>query len=210
MVDACIRSLQTRSIERLYPLSAFQWAIYQDIVNSLAQPQRSLDQSAGHVSSSSDWAKYHVHLGKPGTGKSQVVIRAIHHALQQEYAVLLPAPVALLAQGYKAIFGQDLEAETLHAAFHIPVDPQQTGDVNFELNRFDMVVVDKTSLVSLQTFGIMASTLNRLNSRPAIVIAGDKYQQQPLQTVDSRVTTTVSILNNNTFTAQNSVKHALY
>ena len=139
-----------------------------------------------------------------------MVIRAIHHALQQEYAVLLPAPVALLAQGYKAIFGQDLGAETLHAAFHIPVDPQQTGDVNFELNRFDMVVVDKASLVSPQTFGIMASTLNRLNSRPAIVIAGDKYQQQPLQTVDSRVTTTVSILNNNTFTAQNSVKHALY
>ena len=126
VVDGRIGCLQTRSIERLYPLSPFQMAIYRDIVDSLARRQRFLDQAAGDVgssSSSSAWSKYCLLLGKPGTGKSQVVIRAIHHALQQEAAVLLAALVALLAQGYRAIFRSDLKCETLHAAFHILVDP---------------------------------------------------------------------------------------
>ena len=145
VVDRRIGCLQTRSIERLYPLSPFQMAIYRDIVDSLAQRQRFLDQAAGDVgsSSSSGWSKYCLLLGKPGTGKSQVVIRAIHHALQQEAAALLAAPVALLAQGYRAIFRSELECETLHAAFHVLVDPNQSMDVNFSLNRFDMVVVGR-------------------------------------------------------------------
>lgn len=43
-----------------------------------------------------------------------------------------------------------------------------------------------------------------------MVIAGDKCQQQPLQTVDGRVSSTTSILNDSTFSEQNSAKHALY
>ena len=91
VVDGRIGSLQARSIERLYPLSAFQTAIYRDIVDSLAQRQRFLNQPAGNASSRSSssstsaascsWSKYCVLLGKPGTGKSQVLIRAIHTAL---------------------------------------------------------------------------------------------------------------------------------
>ena len=45
--------------------------------------------------SSDDWWKYCLLLGKPGTRKSQVVVRAFHHAIQQECAVLLATPVAL-------------------------------------------------------------------------------------------------------------------
>ena len=56
----------------------------------------------------------------------------------------------------------------------------------------------------------MAGTFNRLNCRPVVVISGDKCQQQPLQTVDGRVSSTISILNDTTFSEQNSVKHALY
>ena len=73
-----------------------------------------------------------------------------------------------------------------------------------------MVVVDEASLVSPKSFSIVAATLNRLNCRPEVVIAGDKKQQQPLQTVDSRVFTMRSILNDNTFGEKNPVKHALY
>lgn len=35
--------------------------------------------------------------------------------------------------------------------------------MNFELNKFDMVVVDEASLLSPETFHLMASTFNRLN-----------------------------------------------
>lgn len=209
VVDSSIGCLQALSLEGLYPLSPHQNAIFQDIVGSLAQRQRFLDRSAD-PDPSSDWAKYRMLRGKPGTGKSQVLIRAIHHALQQELKVLLAAAVALLAQGYRAIFRYDLEADTIHAAFHVPIDGHLTADVNFELNKFDMVAVDEASLVSPEPFHLMATTFNRLNVRPVVVIATDKCQQQPLQTVDGRVSATVSILNDQTFTPANSVKHRLY
>ena len=148
-------------------------------------------------------------LGKLGTGKSQVVIRAIHHAIEQKFAGLA-APVALLAQEYRSIFGPDLDAETIHAAFHIPVDQQRAADVNSPLNRYDMVVIDEGSLVSPLNLSYVASTFNRLNSRPVVVVAGDQRQQQPLQTLEGRVSNTVSVLNDHTFQQENSVKHALY
>lgn len=94
--------------------------------------------------------------------------------------------------------------------FHSLVNDHQTADLNYSLNRYDMVVVDEASLVSPKSFSIVAATLNRLNCRPVVVIAGDKKQQQPLQTVDSRVFTMRSILNDNTFGEKNPVKHALY
>ena len=211
IVDARIGCLQSRSVERLYPLSPLQRAIFQDIVDSLAQRQTFLDDRVDcDGQQDSSWRKFRVLLGKPGTGKSQVLIRAIHQAVQRECSVLLAAPVALLAQGYRAIFGPDLECDTLHAAFHIPVQPGQSWDVNFSLNRFDMVVVDEASLVSPASFDIVAATLNRLNCRPVVVIAGDCRQQQPLQTVQGRVCNTVSILNDDTFGQENAVKHSLY
>ena len=149
-------------------------------------------------------------LGKPGTGKSQVIIRAMHTAIQQEHRVLLAAPVALRAQGYRDIFVKELDCETLHAAFNIPVNSNQTRDVNFALNRYDMVVVDEGSLVSPESFQIVAAALNRLNCCPVVVIAGDKKQQQPLKTVGGKTGTTRSILNDRTFGAENSVQHGLY
>ena len=86
----------------------------------------------------------------------------------------------------------------------------QTADFNYSLNHYDIVVADETSLVLPASFSLVAATLNRLNCRPVVVISGDKKQQQPLQTVDGRVPTTRSILNDNTFGEQNAVKHALY
>ena len=125
-------------------------------------------------------------MGKPGTGKSQVLIRVIHEALQREASILLAAPVALLAQGYRSIFGAHLECDTLHAAFHIPVNDGHVFDVNFALNRFDMVVVDEASLVSPASFNMVAATLNRLNCcrhrwRPATTAASADSKGEGLQ-----------------------------
>lgn len=104
IVDARIGCLQTRSVECLYPLSPLQRTIFQDIVDSLAQRQTFLDDRVDcDGQQDSSWRKFRVLLGKPGTGKSQVLIRAIHEALQRECSVLLAAPVALLAQGYRDI-----------------------------------------------------------------------------------------------------------
>ena len=44
-------------------------------------------------------------------------------------------------------------------------------------------------MISSPLFGAMASTFNRMNLRPVMVLAGDKCQQQPLQTINGRITT---------------------
>ena len=184
-------------------------SVTQTILN-LTQRQAFVDQPANSGPEiDCGWCKYRILMGKPGTGKSQVLIRVIHEALQREASVLLAAPVALLAQAYRSIFGADLECNTLHAAFRIPVNDGQAFDVNFALNRFDMVVVDEASLVFPASFNMVAATLNCLNCCPVVVIAGDSRQQQPLQTVKGKVSNTVSIVNDHTFT-HNAVKHALY
>ncbi|KAL9976907.1 hypothetical protein ACROYT_G014249 [Oculina patagonica] len=149
-------------------------------------------------------------IGKPGTGKSQVLIRSIFHAIQEEYQVLVTAPVALLAQAYKKVFAGEVTTDTIHGAFNVPLDVNQRQDKNFALNKYDLVVVDEASMVSSPVFNVMAETFNRLNVHPVVIFAGDKCQQQPLQTVDGQVRTTTSIINNGAFTSQNSVKHSLY
>ena len=70
--------------------------------------------------------------------------------------------------------------------------------------------MDEGSLVSPESFQIKAAILNRLNCHPVVVIAGDKKQQQPLKTMDGKTGTTRSILNDQTFGAENSVQHGLY
>ena len=46
-------------------------------------------------------------------------------------------------------------------------------------------------MISSPLFGAMASTFNRMNLRPVMVLAGDKCQQQPLETINGRITSTI-------------------
>ena len=156
------------------------------------------------------WEKFCVLLGKPGTGKSQVLIRTIDHAIRTDMSVLVAAPVALLAQGYNAIFLDDIDSDTLHGAFNIPIQGPHPNEINYALNKYDLIVVDEASMISSPISETMASTFNCLNTRPVVVLAGDKCQQQPLQTTDGRTTSTTSIINDHTFSSSNTVIHTLY
>ena len=127
--------MSTFSFDRLYTLSSHQQAILADITGALTSRQDVQENGTHHnEEQGSSWRMYRVLLGKPGTGKSQVLIRAIHHAIENEMSVLVAAPVALLAQGYHKIFLADIETDTLHDAFNIPVDGRFADDVNYGLN----------------------------------------------------------------------------
>ena len=212
VVTGDVSDLSALSIDRLYPLSSHQRAILADITGALTSRRDVQDnRTPDNDEQSSSWRMYRVLLGKPGTGKSQVLIRAIHHAIDNEMSVLVAAPVALLAQGYHKIFLCDIETDTLHGAFNISVDAPFADDVNYGLNKFDLVVVDEASMISAPTFHAMATTFNRLNLRPVVVFAGDKHQQQPLQIVAGHVTATTSLINDTyTFHAAKAIKHFLY
>ena len=59
--------------------------------------------------------------------------------------------------------------------------------MNYGLNRFDFVVVGEASMILAPTFQALAMTFHRLNLCPVVVFPGDKYQQQPLETVGDRI-----------------------
>ena len=189
-----VADLSSLSLQSLYPRSPHQSAILADITAALSCCQSLLSEDNHSEGADSNWQKYRLLLGKPGTGKSQVLIHAIDYAIRHELSVLVAAPVALLAQGYNSIFYDEVTTDTLHGAFSIPIDGPLPNEINHRMNQYDMIVVDEASMISAPIFGVMASTFNRVNLRPVVVLAGDKCQQQPLQTVNGRITSTTSIL----------------
>lgn len=210
VVTANITDPSSISVETLYPLSPHQTAILADITTALSARGATLHQHNSSGENTATWEKFRVLLGKPGTGKSQVLIRAIDHAIRTDMSVLVAAPLALLAQGYNSIFLDDIDSDTLHGAFNIPIEGPHPNEINYALNQYDLVIVDEASMISSTTFHTMAATFNRLNTRPVVVLAGDKCQQQPLDTIDGRITSTTSIINDHTFTSSNAVTHTLY
>ena len=189
-------------MERLYPLSPVQNAIFTNINTTLSARQRPFDHHQSSPQNTATWQKFRVLLGKPGTGKSQVLIRAIDHAIRSDMSVVVAAPVALLAQGYKAIL-HDIDSDTLHGAFNIPIEGPHPNEINYALNKYDLIVVNEASMISSRIFQTMGSTFNHLNTRPIVVLVGDKCQQKPLQTIDGRTTSTTSIINDHKFSSSN-------
>ena len=100
VLDGGVSDLTSISMEHIYPLSPLQRTILANLMGALAGRRESQQQTADSSDLDRQWQKYYILLGKPGTGKSQVLIRATDHAIQNEMSVL----VALLAQGYTKIF----------------------------------------------------------------------------------------------------------
>ena len=155
---------------------------------------------------SSVWS-VQIHVELPLTKSMQLFFQKL--AIRSDMSVLVAAPVALLAQGYNAIFLDDIDSDTLQGTFNIPIEGPHRNKINYALNKYDLVLMDEASMNSPQIFQTMASTFNRLNTCPVMVLAGDECKQ-PLQTINGRITSTTSIINDHTFSSSNAVIHTLY
>ena len=173
------------------------------------QEDNLVSNSQSDNNSTVNWRVIRVILGKVGTGKSQVLIRLLHECHTQDMRCVVVAPVALLANHYHQVLADRIEANTLHSIFRIPVGEDNNHAINFSLAQYDLIVLDEASMVSRTTFDKMASMLCALPKRPVLVIAGDRVQQQPLQTSQGRVVQVTSILNDGTL-RDNSITYILY
>ena len=145
-----------------------------------------------------DYKKYQLLLGCPWTGKTQVVKRLVHTLIEEEYSVTVCAPLGLLATNYREEFYPDLEADTIHALFNIPVAADQQYVVNYAIGKYDAIIIDEASKVADDTFHMIHDTLEKQVHRPLAIIAGDECQKvpPPLKTVNGRTIQTTSILKN--------------
>ena len=206
VIDCTFVSSERSQFELQYPLSPQQRAIYSRYLSLVETRRRSIygtwstpaSRSTQEVTdpNSSDYAKYQLLLGCPGTGKTQVVKRLIHTLIEEEYSVALCAPLGLLATNYREEFYPDLQADTIHALFNIPVAADQEYVVNYNIGKYDAIIIDEASMVADNTFDMIHDTLEKQPHRPLVIIAGDECQQPPLQTINGRTTQTTSILKN--------------
>ena len=202
MIDSDFASRLDSSAETRFPLSPQQAALLAKYVHLLEIRRRVVveEEEAPIPLSTSlpldpakDWRKYNLLLGKPGTGKSQVLKRLICSAVHLE-EVAFCAPLAILVTGYREEFGHELYADTVHAMFHLPVGEQQEHSVNYQLGDYDLLLLDEASMVSAHNFALLHQTLEKQVRRPLVILAGDDRQQLPLETRGARTVQGRSIL----------------
>ena len=87
-----------------------------------------------------DWKKYLLVTGKPGCGKTHTLNACISERVTRRLKVCVAAPTGFLACKFKAIFGDDISTDTVHAAFKYPIEEGTSPSVNWELSRFDILV----------------------------------------------------------------------
>ena len=94
------------------------------------------------------WQRYIVIKGVAGTGKTHVIHACINKCITQGLSFLVATPTGKLATEYHAKFGDKISAETIHSAFHFPVNRFERPLINWALSAYDMNVIDEVSMVS--------------------------------------------------------------
>lgn len=136
-----------------------------------------------------DWRKYLLVVGKPGTGKSHSLIRVIEMCISQAENVLIATPTGFLATKFKYLFQDDIDSDTVHAAFHFPVSVKDQLSYNWNLSNYDLIVIDELSMIPLKIFHHILETVSELPICPIVLLAGDDQQLQPIEKVDGKIQT---------------------
>ena len=144
------------------------------------------------IDSGNDWTKILSVTGKAGTGKTKCLHSCIRYIIEKELTCLVATPTGYLASSYRAIFDEDIDANTIHSSFCIPID-RSSPQVNWALGTYDLIIIDEISMVSLSHFNHIFSSLKQLVTQPILLICGDRYQLPPITTVNNQTTNTTSV-----------------
>jgi type II secretory pathway predicted ATPase ExeA len=93
---------------------------------------------------------------KPGTGKTCCVKQAIRETIEEERDILVATPTGFLASTYSPEFLQDIDINTVHAAFEYSLTSNSHPEVNWD----KVFMVDKVSMVSKNIMQHVISTVN--------------------------------------------------
>ena len=133
-------------------------------------------------------------VGKAGTGKSYAITKLIDTCVTSKRNVMVATPTGYLATEYKDKFPDEIDAETIHAAFHYPVSGLEVATFNWNLSNYDMLIIDELLMVPVPIFDHIFSTVSELPIRPVVVLAGNYRQLQPIETIEGNIQTTKSVM----------------
>ena len=135
-------------------------------------PEKDIDPDLPDVAPSAshtenlNWKKFILVTGKPGTGKTHCLRRAIRDALDDQRKVLTATPTGFLATTYAEHFLDEIVADTVHSAFKYPVLTTDSSEINWNLSVFDLIVIDEISLLPKRIVDYVIDTINLLPIRP--------------------------------------------
>ena len=144
------------------------------------------------LSCPSDWTKIISVTGKPGTGKTKCLHACIQYIIEKQLRCLVATPTGFLASSYRALFDTDIDANTVHSSFSLPID-DSPPKINWSLSTYDVIIIDEVSMVPIAIFTHIMTTLQELSTRPIFMISGDKYQLPPICTQNNTIANSTSI-----------------
>ena len=92
------------------------------------------------------------------------------------------------------LYLEDIVADTIHSAFHIPIGSDVWPTVKWNLANHDIFLVDEVSMVPGRIICHVLNSVHQLVVCPITVFCGDEYQQQPIDMVDKRTVHVENIL----------------
>ena len=110
------------------------------------------------------WQRYIVIKGAAGTGKTYVIHACVDKCISQGLSVLVAIPTGKLTTEYSGNFGGEIAAETIHFAFHFPVSRTERPTISWTLFAYDMIVIDKASMVNIRVADHILELLMKLAS----------------------------------------------
>ena len=138
-----------------------------------------------------EWQRPTLITGNPGTGKSHTILGCVSELLKQDVNILIAMPRGFLASGY--------HSETVHSSFTIPLFSTESPKINWSLSRFDLIIIDKLSMISETIFQHVLISVTKLLFRPVVVLSGDGAQQQPFTCEATHIIPVTNPLNNPEF-----------
>ena len=187
------------------PLSRQQQIIVDEVMESCRQKSRSYTRgmnSNDEEGSSEDedetaepedepaldttWRNPIVVTGKPGAGKTRVILESVKRVTEAGGQVLITTPTGYLTSVLRERTSEEVVCDTVHAAFHYPVRGEQYPRVNYDLARYDLIVVDEISMISINIFHHILHSLSCLPFRPVLLACGDDAQMQPFSNSTDR------------------------
>ena len=102
--------------------------------------------------------KFILVTGKPGSGKTHLLLTCIDHALTTNNSVAVGAPTGTLAQTLSDSIGQTIHCDTLHSLFMYSDTPENCK-YNWRLAQYDVIFIDEISQVSTALFSHIMQTL---------------------------------------------------
>ena len=142
------------------------------------------------------WTKPILLTGKPGAGKTYTILWTVNELVPMNTKILVAAPTGFLASVYRYLVDDEVTCDTVHAAFHIPVESDQSPSINWDISCYDLVIIDKVSMISEPIFNHILKTFNYLVFRPVLLLPGDPAQQQPFTCANGRIMQLTSPLDN--------------